>query len=359
MLDIIIVTYNAKDKLKRCLKSIEKYTKGLSYLLTVVNNNSTDGTIQFLKTYQRKNENIKVINNSNNLGFSGGANIGLKNTCHKFVVLLDDDVEVTKNWLTGLYKQIKNKPKAGIVGAKITFPNNKIWCTGLTVWPFTIVGSHQDQIDKGQRDYIRECETLAGPCWLIRRALINKVGYFDERFFPSQHEDADYCLRTRLAGYKLIYNGKVKIIHHHLFRDGGKKQNRKNWRKFLRKWKGLLHRFPLKDSHPADKYIAKAMDYLKRKAFKQAIFEFKRAESVDKRFSEPFYLGLALEGMGKYNEAIRQFKRALNLNPNNVLAHYELGLIYRKLGLNKHAKQEVKPVIKYIHCNKDNLLRRA
>ena len=333
--DIIIVTFNAIDKLRGCLESIERHTKNTSYALTIVNN-SSDGTLHFLKHYQKKNKNIKIIDLNKNLGFCGAANLALRNTHNKFIVRLDDDAEVTEGWLDKLYKQIKNKPKVGIVGCKIVFPDNKIHCADYRVRPLQIVG-HGEK-DKGQRDYIKECDALAGPCWLIKRKIIEKVGYFDEEFFPCQAEDIDYCLRVRLAGYKIIYNGQVKMIHHHLYRDGG--QSRKNLNKFLKKWKKLLYRFPLKDSHPVDKYIAKGTTYLKKKKFKQALIEFEKAESIDERFAEPFYIGIALEGMGKYHEAIHQFKKVLSLNPLNLQVHHNLIIIYKKMGLEKEAKRE-------------------
>lgn len=359
MLDIIIVTYNAKDKLKLCLKSVERHTKGIEYLLAVVNNHSTDGTFHFLKKYQKENKNIKIINLNKNLGFSGGANLALKNTSKEFIALLDDDVEVTKGWLKGLYQYIRNKSEVGIVGGKVVFPDNRIFSIdGGISHSYIIKTNHTDHVhprgygekDKGQRDYVKECDVLAGPCWLMRRELLDDVGYFDERFFPSQGEDTDYCLRTRLAGYKIIYNGKVKIIHHHLYRDKG--QFKKNQQKFLKKWKNLLHKFPLRDSHPADKHIVKGVDYLEKEKFKQAFIEFKKAEVIDKRFSNPILKGIALEGMGKYDEAIQQFKKVLSLNPSlnqsSFLAHYRLALIYRKISLIKEAKREASRTFGFI-----------
>lgn len=343
MFDIIIVTYNAKDKLKRCLIALEKHTKSLGYLLTVINNNSTDGTPLFLKNYQQKNRNVNIINTDKNLGFSGGANIGLKNTFNEFIVLLDDDAEATKGWLSGLYKHIRNKPEIGIVGCRIVFPNNRIHSADYRVTPRPLVGT--GEIDRGQRDYVKECDALIGSCWLMRRELIKNIGYFDERFFPCRHEDVDYCLRTRLAGYKIVYNGDVRIIHHNLFRDGGRKQNIKNQQRFLKKWKNLFNRFPLKSSHPVDKYIARGIKCLKEKKFKLSLIEFKKAESFDKRFSEPLYMGIALKSMGKYNDAIQQFKKVLTLNPSNSLAHFYMGIALKKIGNYRRAVQKFKKVI--------------
>ena len=341
MIDIIIVTYNAKHKLKRSFMSLEKHTKNTGYLLTVVNNHSTDGTSLFLKNYQRKNKNVNIINANKNLGFCAGVNLALRNTYNKFIILLDDDAEVTKGWIDGLYAQIKNRPKVGIVGGRIVFPNNRIYSAEYRVISRSLVGF--GEIDRGQRNYIKKCDALIGPCWLIRRSLLKKVGYFDTTFFPSQSEDIDYCIRTRLSGFKIIYNGEVKIIHYHLFRDG--KQFGKNKQKFMRKWRNLLHEFPLKNSHPVDKYIARGIDYLEKKKFKLSLIEFKKAELIDRRFSEPLYVGRVLIGIGKYDDAIKQFKKILRLNPSNSSAHFYMGIALKEIGDYKRAVQKLKKVI--------------
>lgn len=351
MLDIIIVTYNAKDKLSRCLKSIEKHTKKTDYLLTIVNNNSTDGTFQFLEKY-RKQKNAKVINTHKNLGFCGGANLALRNTHNKFICLLDDDIEVTKGWLPGLMEQIKNKPKVGIVGPKISFPNKIIWSAENQLKPIRMIGS--DEIDNGQRNYIRECDSLSGPCWLIRRKLINKVGWFDERFFPSQYEDVDYCLRTRLAGYKIIYDGKVEIVHHHLFRD--KCRSDKNLKKFVKKWKIILDKLPLKDSHPADKHIAYGIDYLEKKKYNLALTELKKAELIDRNFSDPLYRGVVLYKLKKFDEATFEFKKVLRQNPSNSIAHYNLALVYEEVGSINKSRAEYRNSLKSLNSDSKRMM---
>lgn len=349
MIDIIVVTYNAKDKLKRCLDSIEQYTRGIEYLLTVVNNNSSDGTFPFLKQYQQKKK-VRIMNNNKNLGFAGGANVALRNTVNKFIAFLDDDAEVTEGWLEKLYKQIKGRPRIGIVGGKIVLPNNRIFAADYWAKPLYIVGV--GEIDRGQRNYVKECDALIGTCWLMRRELVDEVGYFDERFFPSQHEDADYCLRTRLAGYKIIYDGKIKIIHHHIFRDG--KQFRKNRRKFLKKWKNVLDKFPLKDSHPVNKHMAYGYDDLKKSRYKEALAKLEKVESFDKRFSDPVFLckGLAFEKLRNFEEAINEFKKMIDINPLHLEAHSALVLIYKKIGWIKGRKREAAKVIDIISHKK-------
>jgi len=341
-LDIIIVTYNAKDKLRRCLDSIKRYTQGIKYKITVVDNKCNDGTVEFLRKYC--NDKVDVVLNKHNLGFSGGANIGLKNTKGKFIVLIDDDAEVTRGWAKLVYL-IKGRPKVGIVGCKISYPNTRIFAADYRIRQGFLAG--KDEVDKGQRDYIKECDAIVGTFWGMRRELLGKVGYFDERFYPSQHEDIDYCIRTRLAGFKIIYNGKIKIIHHHLFRDGG--NNMVNLNKFYKKWnKDMVLKFPLKDSDSLDKHIAQGVKYFRRNNFSKALSEFKQAELSHGYSSEFFYKGLALKGMGMFDEAEKEFKRVISMSPRFPPAYSNLVLIYRKTGRIKESRDMLSRLVKFI-----------
>lgn len=242
MIDIIIVTYNAKKKLMRCLESIEKNTRNIDYRLTVLDNASTDGTGAYLQKYLKAfdKKQVQIIRSSKNLGFSEGANKAIKMTKSKFIALVDDDAEVTKDWLRRLYANIKRHKSVGIVGPKLLTPDNRIAGAGMFIWGRIMLQIGLGEKDAGQRDYTRDVDCLAGPCWLVRRELFEKIGYFDKRFFPSQYEDVDYCVRTRLNGYRIIYVGTATIIHHNLLR-GKVSENRK---KFFKKW-GDLSMFPL------------------------------------------------------------------------------------------------------------------
>ena len=243
MIDIIIVTYNAEKKLRRCLKSIEKNTRDIDYCLTILDNASTDKTGVYLKKYSKTVDKklLRIIRSSKNLGFSGGANKAIKITKNKFIALIDDDAEVTKGWLSGLYSKIIGQNSVGIVGPKLLTPDGRIAGAGMFIWDRIILQIGLGEKDTGQRNYIRDVDCLAGPCWLIRREIFEKIGYFDERFFPSQYEDIDYCVRARLAGYRIIYDGTSSLTHHNLLR-GSTNINRK---KFFKKWPDLSM-FPIK-----------------------------------------------------------------------------------------------------------------
>ncbi len=325
MIDVVVVTYNAKQILARCLQSIWKHTRDFPYSLTVLDNCSTDGTFEYLKSLQPRR--ARMIRAPKNLGFSGAANLILKHLKSEFVALLDDDIEVPARWLEALYSQIRNKPNVGIVGSKIVYPNQRIMAAEVRMNPIRCPSANE--LDQGQREYVKECDMLIGPCWLMRRELISKVGDFDEQFFPSQGEDYDYCIRTRLAGYKIIYNGQVKIVHHHLFRSGSVSQNRANRLAFKKKWSESFAQFPLADSHPVDQWMSKAIQLVQRTEFKSALELCEQVERLGPQFSEPIVKALALVGLGQAEEASRIFGQLLELNPSNFLAHYYLMRISR------------------------------
>ncbi|MDD5431741.1 MAG: glycosyltransferase family 2 protein [Candidatus Omnitrophica bacterium] len=335
MFEIIIVTYNALSKLKRCLESVQKYTKDFDYLLTIVDNHSTDGTKEYLERL-KKIKKVQIIRKEQNIGFCKAANSVLKKSRAKFIVLLDDDVEVTREWLKKMYEQIKSNQRVGIVGCKVVLPDNRINSAEFRINTVELVGV--GEIDRGQRNYIRECDSLIGPCWLLRRDVVKKVGYFDERFFPCEFEDVDYCLRVRLAGYKIVYCGEVKIVHHHLLRRIKTKYMFNNKKMFFKKWKNLLSNFPLKDSHQVDKHISNALCLMKHNEFRRSLVELKKAEKIDKRFQEPLYKGIVFEGLKLDTHAIREFRKAVKLNPGNFLALLRLAFLYRKKRCFKDAK---------------------
>lgn len=331
--DIIIVTCNAKNLLKRCIASIHKHTAS-PHLITVVDNGSNDGTLSFFRTQK----DINIIRNNKNLGFSKAMNIGIKKTRNDLILCLDDDVEVTYNWLEGLLKYIRNR-NTGIVGCKIVYPDGRIHAAEYRIKPRMVVGWGERDI--GQKEYVREVDGLIGPCWLMKREVVKRIGFFDERFYPCQHEDLDFCIRARLAGFKIIYNGKVKVIHHNLYRDAGLAD--KNWQKFLIKWRDL--RYPFSDTHPADRYNAKGYDYLMAKKFKNALINFKKAEMVNKEFSIPFLISISRLLLNKNKKLMRNLVELRRSSPDAFFSSYILGFIYAKSGRDKKAIVEYKKAL--------------
>ena len=306
--DILIVTYNAKKSLAQCLESVFRYTSGVPYRLTVVDNASADDTAAYLlKCYPKQ---CRLIRAKRNLGFSGGANLVIRKTQNPWVVFLDDDVEVTPGWLEKLHRRAAVDPKTGIVGPKVLFPDNRIFCAEFSINPFRSAG--WGEADRGQRDYFKEVDALPGPCWLMPRRVIEEIGDFDTRFFPCQYEDIDYCLRLRLAGYKVLYDGTIKIIHHNLLR-AGRPEYLRNEIKFHRKWGRTLERFPLCPTDADDRLLALGAKLLRKEVFFKSTPYFGPLAKANANFPEAVYRGIAYLSRGQRKKAADEFRSALGL----------------------------------------------
>ncbi len=348
-IDILVVTHNAKKMLGRCLRSVIRHTRDFPYQLTVVDNASRDGTGAYLKNYFSGT--CRVIRSDRNLGFSGGANLALRSTRRPWVALLDDDVEVTPGWLDKLNEAARKQTKVAIVGGKVVFPDSHLFCAEFSIVPSRLVGWREP--DRGQRDYTREVDALPGPCWLMRRSVIKKVGFFDERFFPSQCEDIDYCVRVRLAGYKILYHGKVKIIHHHLYRTGSAERTRINDLKFLKKWGMTLNRFPLCPLSSDERLIAEGSKIFEKEKFLSHCWVLGNSNRLIRRLPEAFYKGVAFWSGGEIKKAQGVFLKALKAfkiktaSVNRGRAYlYLLSIYFQRLDMKKESDRCLRRVQK-------------
>jgi len=356
--DIIVVTYNAKQQLARCLGSVIRHTQGVPYQLTVVDNASSDGTSEYLKKkFARK---IRLIESNRNLGFSGGANLALRKTNRPWVVLLDDDAEVTPGWLATLYDFARKNSEVGIVGAKVVSPDRRIFCAEFSLVPFGAVGHGEP--DLGQRDYIKETDVLPGPCWLLPRRIIEKIGRFDERSFPRTCENLDYCMRVRLAGYKIFYYGKVKILHHNLSRHGGSWQAAINGMKFFKKWRKVRHRFPLCPLNAEDRMMVEGAKLLQKETFCPSRPMTGKWAGLSRLFSESLYRGIAYVASKHHKKAAQALRKAAAAGRSKffddahekVSFYYILSVYFARLGLIRDSKDCASRVMDLIAADEND-----
>lgn len=234
---IIILTYNNLNYNRICLESIKKYTTVGTYEIIIVDNNSTDGTREWLK----KQTDIKLIFNDENVGFPKGCNLGI-NIAEKDndILFLNNDTKVTPRWLDNLKICLYSDEK---IGATASITNNCSNYQAVSV-PYIDIENMVDFADKNNVSSQKKWEQksrLIGFCMLIKREIINKIGTFDERFTPGNFEDDDLCMRIIEAGYKLMVCND-SFIHHFgstSFKKDYSKFNdalRTNAQKFEEKW---------------------------------------------------------------------------------------------------------------------------
>ena len=211
---IVILTWNALKYTQQCLKALQEVTDHPAWRVVVVDNGSTDGTVEWLE----KLDWITLIKNSVNLGFSRGCNIGMA-ACgpDEDVVLMNNDVIVVHPaWLRDLQRVAYSDPKAGVVGTRLIDGHGRINHLGSYMPPLTLrghqMGGREMDINQCITDRAVECVVFAQA--YVRRECLDAVGRLDEDLF-AYFEDTDYCFRALRAGFKVLYAGQVCSIHYH------------------------------------------------------------------------------------------------------------------------------------------------
>jgi len=211
---IIILNYDGLLDTIECLRSIQKITYP-NYKVLVVDNGSKGNDAEVIRKEFR--DLVRVIKIEKNIGFTGGANVGIR-FAHSFgvsyVLLLNNDVIVDPNFLTEMVNVSENDSKIGIVGPKIYYQekHNLIYSAGGRVNFFTGITPNigAREIDEGQFDTIKEVDYVG--MLLIRVKTIQKIGLLDDIYF-TYYSDTDLCSKALRAGYKVVYAPKAKIWH--------------------------------------------------------------------------------------------------------------------------------------------------
>jgi|WetSurMetagenome_2_1015567.scaffolds.fasta_scaffold23255_2 GT2 family glycosyltransferase len=213
---VVIVNWNKKD----CVIDLIKSLKGISYNkydIIVVDNASTDGSVDAIKNLSG----VKLICNQENSGGTGGFNTGIKfvleQNCYEYVWLLDNDAQIKEDTLLELVKVIHSDPLVGVAGSMTLNPDNKdmvVDLGGYVSWKYAMCKpylNNQPIPTEGlpsvvEVDYTPACSAL------VRVEAIQKTGVMDERYF-LHWDDIDLCLRISQAGYKVVSVSSSRIYH--------------------------------------------------------------------------------------------------------------------------------------------------
>ena len=209
---IIVLNWNGKKFLKNCLDSLQKVTYSPLEII-VVDNNSTDGSQEFVKTNYQK---VILIENKENYGFAKGNNIGFKASTGDYILILNNDTVVTSNFLSPLIKDFEDNPEIACLQPQIRLSKDKELLDGVGAFlTFTGFLYHFGYLkDRMEPKYNKKMRIFSakGACMLLRKKAIEKVGLFDEDFFIF-FEETDLCFRLWLAGYSVMYDPNSVIYH--------------------------------------------------------------------------------------------------------------------------------------------------
>jgi len=213
LVSVIVVNYNGKVFLKKCLSSLSSQSYP-DIEIIFVDNGSSDGSANYVR---KEFPFVKILEIKKNLGFAKGNNTGIKEARGELIATLNNDTEVTSRWLEELVRAMKTDPGIGMCASKMLFMDrtDMIQSTGLTVsrsgvcWDRGIY-----ETDNGQYGSVEE---IFGPCAgaaLYRKRMLEEIGLFDEDFH-AYLEDTDLAFRGRLSGWKCMYVPKAVVYHYH------------------------------------------------------------------------------------------------------------------------------------------------
>lgn len=209
---IIILTYNNVDDIKTCLSSIMAQTYPY-YSITVVDNNSTDGTIGYIR---KSFPDVRVIQTGENLGYAAGNNVGIElaDKDSDYIAILNPDTEVDKNWLLELVQALEMNHGAGLATSKILLYDKRDSINTCGNYEHFAGFAFCNGLNENSSIYNKQAVTagVSGCSFLARRTVLEKLGGFDPDFF-MYHEDVDLSWRARRAGYDIIYV-PTSIVYH-------------------------------------------------------------------------------------------------------------------------------------------------
>lgn len=212
---IITPVYNKLEKAtKPFIETLYKYTDENLFDLIIVDNASSDGTVEYLKEIEEQHKNFKLICNSENLGYSKGNNIGIKMALegdYEFIGLLNNDVLLAPDWLENTLKIFEMDKQLGMISPRDA-GRPKFYKKKITAKNY--LENYKKYLAKFKEPFKYMLEPLFS-CVIIKREVIEKIGLMDENFTPAFWEDQDYCLRASYAGYSLATSNLAFVFHNH------------------------------------------------------------------------------------------------------------------------------------------------
>lgn len=211
LVSIVILNWNGKEMTEACIKSLAKL-RLRDFEVVVVDNGSEDDSIEHLT---KKFPKIVLVKNKKNLGFAGGNNSALHFAKGKYIALLNNDMVVDPLWLSKLVSVAEKDKKIGACGGGRFDWNDKNPAYNKKNILRTI--KHLNKFwgfpwEENYDERLEEVDTLSGGAVLIRRELIDEIGFFDNDFF-AYVEDRDFFARAKRAGFRLFYVPKAYIWH--------------------------------------------------------------------------------------------------------------------------------------------------
>jgi len=223
---VVIVSYNGRDFLRRCLTSVYQHTKDVEFEVIVVDNASQDGTPEMVTA---EFSSVTLVRRSSNSGFAYAVNQGVASARGWAILLLNPDTELTNNVLPEMLNYLREHPDIGILAPKLLDSDGalQLSCRAFPSFGTALFNRYSlftrlfprnrfsarylmTEFDHGTT---ADVDWASAACWLVPRLTFEKVGPLDEAYFWSI-EDVDFCQRVHRAGLRVVYFPEVAIRHH-------------------------------------------------------------------------------------------------------------------------------------------------
>lgn len=220
-LSIVIVNWNTRELLARCIDAIREHGTAISYDIWVVDNASTDTSVEYLRSEVPW---VHVLEAGRNLGFAGANNWAMATCRGHYILLLNSDAFLLPGALETLLAVARTAANAGAVGAQLLNPDGSFQAGASpfpTLWSEFLVlttlgrrlwGRHYPSAGPDGNDKPRPVDYVEGACLLVRRDTLDVVGGLDEGYFMYA-EEVDWCYRMRQAGWEVWYAPAAQVIH--------------------------------------------------------------------------------------------------------------------------------------------------
>jgi GT2 family glycosyltransferase len=207
---VIIVSYNGRQHLENCLRAVQAQ-QDVTFECILVDNGSTDGSAAFVR---ERFPWVKVVESDKNLGFAGGNNRGAAEARGGFLAFLNNDTRAEPTWLSALRDGLGGASDVGVVTSRIVYMDDPMRLDSAGDGFTRAGGAFKHGHGAPANGYAerREVFGACGAACLLRRAVYEEVGGFDEDFFAS-HEDVDLSYRLRLRGYRCLYVPEAVVLH--------------------------------------------------------------------------------------------------------------------------------------------------
>lgn len=230
----IIVNWNLKYLPRLCIEAIQRSQANFQYEIVVVDNDSHDESLEYLKDMAAKKE-IRLVQSGANLGYGKGNNLGVEHAHGEYVLILNPDVSLEIDTMQTMVDYMEKHQKVGLLGPQLYFFNGQIQdsCRRF-MRPLDLVVKrtplrHVPMLARRVKKYLmqdydkkeaQEVDLITGACIMLRKKVFKEVGGFDPRYFLFM-EDADLCRTLWSSGYSVVYFPQARALHYHKRLSGG------------------------------------------------------------------------------------------------------------------------------------------